>query len=128
MSMLIATVGLAASLAVVTTGDLVMSGVVDGPLTGGISKAIELYVVNNIADVSIYGVGSVNNGGGSDGEEFTLPAGLASAGDLPYVASESAGFATFFGFTPDYTTFAASINGAVVVENRSRGRTYARVI
>ena len=104
MSILIVTVALAASLAVVTTGDLVMSGVVDRPLTGGTSKAIELYVVNNIADVSIYGVGSVNDGGGSDGEEFTLPAGLASAGDLPHVASESAGFATFFGFTSAATS------------------------
>ena len=45
------------------TGDMVISGVVDGPLTGGIPKAIELYVVNPIPDLSIYGVGSANNGG-----------------------------------------------------------------
>ena len=39
-----------------TTGDLVITGVVDGPLAGGLPKAIELYVANDIPDLSIYGV------------------------------------------------------------------------
>ncbi len=99
-----------------TTGDLVITGVVDGPLTGGVPKAIEVYVVNNIADLSIYGLGSANNGGGSDGEEFTFPAVAATAGDFIYVASESTGFTTFFGFAPDYTSSAASINGDDAIE------------
>ena len=51
---------------------LIVSGVIDGPVTGGLPKAIELYATSDIADLSIYGVGSANNGGGSDGEEFTL--------------------------------------------------------
>jgi hypothetical protein len=42
--------------------DLIITAVYDGPLTGGLPKGIELYVVNNIADLSIYGVGSANNG------------------------------------------------------------------
>ncbi len=45
--------------------DLIITGVVDGPLTGGIPKAVEFFVVNNVADLSIYGFGSANNGGGS---------------------------------------------------------------
>ncbi len=98
------------------TGDLVITGVVDGPLSGGVPKAIELYVVNNIADLSIYGVGSANNGGGTDGEEFTFPAVAANAGDFIYVASESTGFTSFFGFPPDYTSSAASINGDDAIE------------
>jgi hypothetical protein len=46
---------------------------IDGPLYGGTPKAIELYVYEDIVDLSIFGVGSANNGGGTDGEEFTFP-------------------------------------------------------
>ncbi len=96
--------------------DLVITGVVDGPLTGGVPKAIELCVLNDVPDLSIYGVGSANNGGGSDGEEFTFPAGSASAGTFLYVAFEASGFADFFGFAPTYTDNTASINGDDAIE------------
>jgi len=96
--------------------NLVITGVVDGPLSGGIPKAIELCVASDIADLSAYGVGSANNGGGSDGEEFTFPAGPVSAGTFIYVASESSGFTSFFGFAPTYTSGAASINGDDAIE------------
>ena len=86
--------------------DLVLTGVVDGPLSGGVPKAIELCVLNDIADLSDYGVGAANNGGGSDGEEFTFPAGPVSAGTFLYVASEAVGFEAFFGFAPGYTSSA----------------------
>ncbi|KAA3657144.1 MAG: hypothetical protein DWQ04_28960 [Chloroflexi bacterium] len=99
-----------------TGSDLIIAGVIDGPLSGGIPKAIEVFVVNDIADLSIYGIGSANNGGGSDGEEFTFPAVAATAGDFIYVASESTGFTSFFGFAPDYTNGAASINGDDAIE------------
>jgi hypothetical protein len=52
--------------------DLVITGVVDGPLQGGTPKAIEICALTDIADLSNYGIGSANNGGGSGGEEFTL--------------------------------------------------------
>lgn len=96
--------------------DLLISGVIDGPLTGGIPKAVEFYVVNDIADMSQYGYGSANNGGGSDGEEFTFPSVSAAAGEFIYCATESTGFQSFFGFEPDYTTFASSINGDDAIE------------
>jgi hypothetical protein len=96
--------------------DMVITGVIDGPLTGGVPKAIELCVLNDIADLSAFGIGSANNGGGSDGEEFTFPAGPASAGTYVYVASESAGFETFFGFAPTHTSSSASINGDDAIE------------
>lgn len=94
---------------------LILTGVVDGPLPGGIPKAIELYVTADIADLSLYGVGSANNGGGSDGEELTL-SGSATAGDFLYVASEQPNFNTFFGFDPDFTGGAANINGDDAIE------------
>ncbi len=98
-----------------TPSDLIITGVVDGPLSGGVPKAIELYAVNDIADLSAYGIGSANNGGGTDGEEFTL-SGAASAGDFIYIASEETGFTNFFGFAPDFTTGSAAINGDDAIE------------
>ncbi|MDH3645190.1 MAG: lamin tail domain-containing protein [Gammaproteobacteria bacterium] len=96
--------------------DLVITGVVDGPLSGGLPKAIEVYALNNIVDLSVYGVGSANNGNGGGVQEFTFPAVAVTAGSFMYVASESAGFTSFFGFAPDYTSGAASINGDDAIE------------
>lgn len=95
---------------------LTITGVIDGPLSGGIPKAVELYASNNISDLSIYGLGFANNGGGSDGIEFTFAANSASAGDFLYVASESVEFSNFLGFAPGYTTSAATINGDDAIE------------
>ncbi len=96
--------------------DLIISGVYDGPLSGGTPKGVELYVVNDIADLSQYGLGSANNGGGSDGEEFTFPVVSATAGQYIYVASEAIEFTNWFGFAPDYTTGSMLINGDDAVE------------
>lgn len=105
------------ALANTASAQLVVSGVIDGPLTGGTPKAIEVYAVGDIADLSIYGLGSANNGGGTDGEEFTFPAVAASAGSFIYVATEATAFSMFFGFAPDYTSSsAASINGDDAIE------------
>lgn len=95
--------------------DLIISGVIDGPLTGGVPKAVEFYVLNDIADLSLYGFGSANNGGGSDGQEYTFT-GLASAGEYIYIASDTAGFNSFFGFNPNDTASAANINGDDAIE------------
>ena len=96
--------------------DLVITGVIDGPLSGGLPKAVELCALADIPDLSIYGVGSANNGGGTDGEEFTFPADPVSAGTFIHVASEATGFADFFGFAPAHTSGAASINGNDAIE------------
>ena len=99
------------------TTDLIITGVVDGPLSGGLPKAIELYAINDIPDLSSYGVSSANNGGGSTGSpEFTFPAHSVTAGSFIYVATEATGFSSFFGFAPTYTNGAASINGDDAIE------------
>ncbi|MBU2993318.1 ExeM/NucH family extracellular endonuclease [Octadecabacter sp. 1_MG-2023] len=95
---------------------LIITGVLDGPLSGGLPKAVELFVTADIADLSSYGLGSANNGGGSDGEEFTFPAVAVTAGSYIYVASETAGFTEFMGFAPDYTAGALSVNGDDAIE------------
>ncbi|MEM9050832.1 MAG: T9SS type A sorting domain-containing protein [Bacteroidota bacterium] len=97
--------------------DLVISGVFDATLSGGTPKGVELYVINDIPDLSIYGLGSANNGGGTDGEEFEFPADAATAGDFIYVASDSAQFNVWFGFDADYRNVGAlAINGDDAVE------------
>lgn len=97
--------------------NLVITGVIDGPLAGGLPKAIQLYVLDDIADLSAYGLGSANNGNGSAGTEFTFPEQAAAKGSYLYVATESTGFASYFGFAPDFTSAsAASINGDDAVE------------
>jgi len=96
--------------------DLVISGVYDAGLTGGTPKGVELYVIADIADLSLYGIGSANNGGGSDGQEFTFPAVAVTAGTFIYVASEATQFTNFFGFAPDYTSGSMAINGDDALE------------
>lgn len=94
---------------------LIITGVIDGPLSGGTPKAVELYVLADIADLSLYGLGFANNGGGTDGQELALT-GAAVAGEYIYIASESAEFANFFGFSPNYTGSKAIINGDDAIE------------
>ncbi|MEO0346430.1 MAG: ExeM/NucH family extracellular endonuclease [Pseudomonadota bacterium] len=97
--------------------DIVISGVIDGPLPGGVPKAIELYAINDVANLSEWGVSSANNGSGATGApEFAFPSVAVPAGSFIYVASESANFTTFFGFAPDYTSGVASINGDDAIE------------
>ena len=94
--------------------NLIITGVIDGPLSGGVPKAIELYATDDIPDLGIYGLESANNGNAASGPEFTFT-GAATAGDFIYVASEEAGFNNFFSFFPDATGAVASINGDDVI-------------
>jgi hypothetical protein len=90
--------------------EMKITGTVDGPLSGGLPKAIELYTDIPIADLSVYGVESANNGGGTNGPEYVL-SGSATAGQFLYVASETNQFNVFFGFKPDFADSVANING-----------------
>ena len=98
----IAVVGL---FGVAANASLIVTGVFDGGLLGGEPKVVELYATAAIADLSLYGVGAANNGGGTDGVENIL-AGSASAGDFIYIVDDNGqgalgvGFAAWFGFTP----------------------------
>jgi len=95
---------------------LIITGVLDGPRTGGKPKCIELYALEAIEELSIYGVGSVNNGTGLSKKEFTFPEGSLDRGEFIYVSYEATEFAQFFGFAPEYTGAAANINGDDAIE------------
>ena len=98
------------------SGKVIISGVFDGPLTGGKPKGIELFVREAITDLSKYALGSANNGGGTDGAEFSGMSGSASAGTYIYITANTTEFNTFFGFDADYTNGMANINGDDAVE------------
>lgn len=95
---------------------MIITGVFDGPLSGGTPKAVEFYVINNIPDLSIYGFGSANNGNGGGLVEFTFPANAATAGSFLYLSTTTTEFTNYFGFAPHFINSAASINGDDAVE------------
>ena len=103
----------------------VITAVTDGDLSGGNPKSIMLQAVAPVADLTAWGVGSANNGGGSDGQEFTLPAGSAATGDV-FVIVPNAPSQDFFAnnFVQDFTLLvngAANINGDDAIELFSDG-------
>ncbi|MCB0662249.1 MAG: Ig-like domain-containing protein, partial [Saprospiraceae bacterium] len=81
----------------------VMSLKIGGTSTNG--RAIHLRALEDIADLSVYGIGIANNGGGSDGREIDFPAMSANQGDdiLLVRDIDEAGLSAFFGdFWSDY--------------------------
>lgn len=103
-----AILGLSASL---KAQDLILTGIVDGDLPGGLPKAVELYVVNDIADLSMYSVARYTNGSADVSGQFDFPAVAATAGDFISIAGTLTGFNTFFGSDADYESGVISGNG-----------------
>jgi len=98
------------------TADALITGVFDGPLTGGQPKAIELYFRGDVPDLTRYAVGSANNGDGSDGPELVLPAGSVPFGTFYSIADNAADFTGYFGAAPDVEDGVAAINGDDAIE------------
>ena len=95
--------------------DLILTAIIDGPLTGGTPKAIEIAVLADVPDLSIYGIGVSNNGNPSSGVDYEL-SGSASAGTFLTVSKESTKFEEYFGSTPSYIYGNVNVNGNDVVE------------
>lgn len=101
-----------------TTGDLLITGVLDGPLSGGVPKLVELYAANDIADLSGYSLSNFNNAGTSATGTVAL-SGSAVAGQFLYLVSlstDQAEMDTFFGSAAPSIDYAGpgnavSING-----------------
>ncbi|HUF63879.1 MAG TPA: lamin tail domain-containing protein [Verrucomicrobiales bacterium] len=97
-------------------GALVLTGVVDGGLPGGLPKGVEVFAIADVADLSRYGLGIANNGDGSDGLEFVFPAGPVEAGRYLRVATAAASWEAVFGVPPDYVSGVVAVNGDDAVE------------
>mmetsp|Transcript_15243 Transcript_15243/g.21663 ORF Transcript_15243/g.21663 Transcript_15243/m.21663 type:complete len:484 (-) Transcript_15243:209-1660(-) len=98
------------------TASLIITGVIDGPRTGGLPKAVELYATADIPDLSLYGIGFANNGGGTDDIEYTFPSQSAAAGSFLTVSKETVEFQAYFGEQPDFVSGKAIINGDDAIE------------
>ncbi len=89
-----------ASLSLTVSGqnDLMLQGIIDFtvPSGGSDGKAIHLVASNDIADLSVYGIGVANNGGGTDGQEYTFPAMAVAAGDDIFVARSLDAMSSYF--------------------------------
>lgn len=100
-----------ATLAHSASAALLITGVIDGPRTGGLPKAVELYATTAIADLADYGIQVSSNGTeGFTAPEFIL-SGSAAAGTYISVASEATGYTAYFGSAPTFTTSVLNING-----------------
>jgi len=97
-----------------TTGqDLIITGVIDGPLPGGYPKGIELYAANDIADLGIYGIENAANGAAAEGVDYTFPNDAITAGTFIYLAVNGStdGFIQYLDVTPQYESSVMNING-----------------
>ena len=94
----------------VNAQDLVLQGIIDFdvPSAGSDGKAIHVLVVNDIDNLSLYGIGVANNGGGTDGQEYTFPAVSVLAGDNIMVARSPEAMASFLGATEANLMLASS--------------------
>ena len=78
-----------------STNDLILQGIMSFDLPSSSGKAIHFKATQNISDLSLYGLGSANNGGGSDGEEFTFFNVSLNAGDNVLLCRDSVEMAAY---------------------------------
>jgi len=84
----------------------------DGSGTNG-GKAVHLRANKDIEDLSIYGVGIANNGGGTDGVEFVFPQMSVEEGEDILLAREPGTLAAYFGDCTDEFEYVLESNGSV---------------
>tara|TARA_Y100000385_G_scaffold222457_1_gene232369 strand:- start:97 stop:1281 length:1185 start_codon:yes stop_codon:yes gene_type:complete len=68
----------------------------DVPTGGSTGKAIHVRALQNISDLSIYGIGIANNGGGTDGQEYTFPSINLNSGDEVIVCRDTVAINSYF--------------------------------
>ena len=76
--------------------DLELQGILDLSLSGSDGKAIHVIAIDDIADLSVYGIGVANNGGGTDGEEYSFPVMSVLSGDHILVVRSEAAMQAYF--------------------------------
>ena len=83
----------------INSQDLSLQGIIDFtvPSGGNDGKAIHVIANADIANLSLYGIGVANNGGGTDGQEYTFPAVSVLAGDNILIARTPSAIASYLG-------------------------------
>jgi hypothetical protein len=106
------------SLTISSQNNLELVGVLDldVPTGGSTGKAIHVRANQNISDLSIYGIGIANNGGGTDGQEYTFPLISLNTGEEVIVCRDTAAINSYFvGCTP--FNLVILDNQAVITQN-----------
>lgn len=80
---------------------LIITGIVSNNINPQRLHVIELYVTNDITDLSNYAISTDNEHNGSNGPEFYL-SGTAAEGDFIYLTPNPDEFQDFFGFAPNF--------------------------
>ena len=80
----------------IQTTALSLQGIIDFSLSGVAGKAIHVRALQDITDLSIYGIGVANNGGGTDGLEYTFDAISVLAGEDIIVARDITVMGNYF--------------------------------
>lgn len=77
---------------------LSLTGIIDFDLVsaGATGKAIHLTADSIIPDLSLYSIGVANNGGGTDGVEYTFPVAAIDSGAHILLVRDSLAMATYF--------------------------------
>ena len=88
----------------INSQDLSLQGIIDFTVPSGGNDGKALHVIANadIANLSLYGIGVANNGGGTDGQEYTFPAVSVSAGDNILIARTPSAIASYLGARCSY--------------------------
>lgn len=89
------------------SNQIVLTGVIHA---GAAPKALELYVLDDLETMGLYGLGTAQNGDGTDGVEWQFPDEGAEAGTFIYLANDVEAFTSFFGFAPTYSDGGAVCN------------------
>jgi hypothetical protein len=81
------------------TTNLILQGIIDFsvPDGGANGRALHFLATGEIADLSIYGFGIANGGGGSDGQEYTFEAIQVAAGDDILVLRNTTAMSNYLG-------------------------------
>ena len=99
----------------ITNESLLITGVLDGDLSGGYPKVIELYAETDIWDLTKYGIDVASNGKASTKPDYYLQSGSLAAGKHYIIGRKSGagsgGFDDWFGEAADMYTNGNTMNG-----------------
>ena len=103
---------LSAAFAALHGQDVMITGIFDGTATPGqYPKGVELYVLNDVPDLSVLQLSSANNGAAAPNPPESQLTGSAQAGDYLYLTNDGPDFQSFFGFGANQVVFAMNVNG-----------------
>ena len=101
---------------VLSGNDLILKGIMAIDLPSSSGKAIHLFADQSVNDLSIYGLGIANNGGGTDGQEYTFPNVSVNSGDHILICRDSLALSSYLR-SNCFTNFNLVIEDGAVNQN-----------